>query len=453
MAIFALVAVLVVMGPSGVPALGSILAVRVTLGTALLLVLGALMWPWLLAALGLYRLRELKHAGHELNRIGAACAVGSLYAAMVFAIVSEAFLSHALPAFWVAATISTGCGRAVIRRVWREAHRRRRVRQVIIVGTGPKGLQTYRALAMDPSCTVVGFVDKAETAKRHVPRPVRFLGTIDDLDHILASRTVDSVHIRLPVKSCYSEIEQVLSTCERIGVESCYDADIFAPSRTRPAIRSKAEELQVTRPAVTEDYGRWVKRATDIVGAVAGLIVFSPVMLAAAVVIRLTSRGPAFFVQERVGFRLQRLKLYKLRTMVADAEQQQAALEHQNEKDGPIFKIQNDPRITRVGRLLRRTSIDELPQLLNVLKGDMSLVGPRPMALRDVGLFPEASLMRRFCVKPGLTGLWQISGRSNTSFRRWIELDLEYIDRWSFALDLSILAKTVPVVLRGDGAA
>jgi lipopolysaccharide/colanic/teichoic acid biosynthesis glycosyltransferase len=145
--------------------------------------------------------------------------------------------------------------------------------------------------------------------------------------------------------------------------------------------------------------------------------------------------------------------MYKFRTMVRDAEKLQASLESQNEVRGPAFKIRNDPRITSIGRFLRKTSLDEFPQFLNVLKGEMSLVGPRPLPSRDVSRFDNASLMRRFSVKPGLTCLWQINGRSsNTDFESWITLDLKYIDEWSLLLDLAILAKTVPAVLRGSGA-
>jgi lipopolysaccharide/colanic/teichoic acid biosynthesis glycosyltransferase len=139
--------------------------------------------------------------------------------------------------------------------------------------------------------------------------------------------------------------------------------------------------------------------------------------------------------------------------MTVGAEARLAEVEARNEQSGPIFKIRNDPRLTPIGGFLRRTSIDELPQLFNVLKGDMSLVGPRPMSLRDVGLFSEAWLMRRFSVRPGITGLWQVSGRSNLSFEDWITLDLRYIDEWSLVLDLGILLRTVPAVLRGSGAA
>jgi len=145
--------------------------------------------------------------------------------------------------------------------------------------------------------------------------------------------------------------------------------------------------------------------------------------------------------------------MWKFRSMVVNAPQLMAQLESRNEADGPIFKIQNDPRITSVGKYLRKLSLDELPQLWNVLIGDMSLVGPRPMSLRDVARFSDAQLMRRFTVKPGITGLWQVSGRSSLSFEKWMMLDFRYIDEWSFGLDLKILARTVPVVLKRTGAA
>jgi lipopolysaccharide/colanic/teichoic acid biosynthesis glycosyltransferase len=182
------------------------------------------------------------------------------------------------------------------------------------------------------------------------------------------------------------------------------------------------------------------------------LILLSPVLLVAAVAIKLSSPGPVIFTQERYGLNRRRFRMYKLRTMVADAEALQAGLEDQNEASGPVFKIRADPRITPVGRILRRTSLDEVPQLLNVLRGEMSLVGPRPLPARDVDRFTEAALMRRFSIRPGVTCLWQICGRSDLTFDDWIRLDLKYIDEWSFGLDLQILVQTVPAVLRGTGA-
>jgi lipopolysaccharide/colanic/teichoic acid biosynthesis glycosyltransferase len=158
------------------------------------------------------------------------------------------------------------------------------------------------------------------------------------------------------------------------------------------------------------------------------------------------------YTQERYGYGRRVFRMYKFRTMVENAEALQPSLEHLNEASGPLFKIHGDPRITRLGRLLRHTSIDELPQLFNVLRGEMSLVGPRPMAIRDVYQFPEAWLMRRFSVMPGMTGLWQVSGRAALGYEQWAALDLRYIDEWSLLLDLKLLLRTIPAVLAGTGA-
>lgn len=179
----------------------------------------------------------------------------------------------------------------------------------------------------------------------------------------------------------------------------------------------------------------------------------APLFLAVALLIKLTSEGPVFFTQERLGLNKRRFRIFKFRTMVAGAEQKQAELEHLNEVEGPVFKIKCDPRVTLVGKVLRKTSIDELPQLLNVLKGEMSLVGPRPLPVRDYEGFDQDWHRRRFSVRPGLTCLWQISGRSSISFDKWMELDMQYIDEWSLWLDLKILAGTIPAVLKGAGAA
>jgi lipopolysaccharide/colanic/teichoic acid biosynthesis glycosyltransferase len=191
----------------------------------------------------------------------------------------------------------------------------------------------------------------------------------------------------------------------------------------------------------------------DCLVSAALLAALGPLFLVVAVLIRLTSPGPVFFRQTRVGLNKRRFTIYKFRTMIANAEQLQDQLLSMNEMTGPVFKIKKDPRITSLGRILRKTSIDELPQLLNVLKGDMSLVGPRAIPLRDYQLFDQDWQRRRFSVKPGITCLWQIGGRNSIPFERWMELDMQYIDKWSLWLDLKILARTVPAVLRGTGAA
>ena len=202
--------------------------------------------------------------------------------------------------------------------------------------------------------------------------------------------------------------------------------------------------------------GAWpalAKRVLDCVLSGLLAILLAPLFLVVAVLIKCTSAGPVFFRQTRVGLNKRQFRIYKFRTMIANAEQIQDELLSLNEMTGPVFKIKNDPRITALGRVLRRTSIDELPQLLNVLMGDMSLVGPRAMSLRDYQLFDQDWQRRRFSVKPGITCLWQVNGRNSLPFEKWMELDMQYIDKWSLWLDFKILAQTVPAVLRGTGAA
>src|SRR6202045_671475 len=202
-----------------------------------------------------------------------------------------------------------------------------------------------------------------------------------------------------------------------------------------------------------EGWALLVKRILDIIISSGCIVFFLPLLLITAVLIKLTSAGPVFFIQKRVGLNKRVIKVWKFRTMVANAAQRQQALEHLNEVTGPVFKIMNDPRVTRLGKFLRKTSVDELPQLFNVLKGDMSLVGPRPLPVRDYEGFSEDWHRRRFSVRPGITCLWQVNGRTSIAFDQWMELDMQYIDRWSLWLDLKILAKTIPALLKGSGAA
>jgi exopolysaccharide biosynthesis polyprenyl glycosylphosphotransferase len=193
------------------------------------------------------------------------------------------------------------------------------------------------------------------------------------------------------------------------------------------------------------------KRLMDITLSLLALVLLSPFLLAIALIIKLTSPGPILFAQERVGMNKRRFKLYKFRSMYQDAEKRRRELEHLNEMDGPVFKIKNDPRVTPIGRFIRKTSIDELPQLVNVLTGHMSLVGPRPPLLAEVDRY-EWLYRRRLSIKPGITCFWQISGRNEISFKQWMDLDKQYIDNWSLWLDVKILAQTIPAVLFRKGA-
>jgi exopolysaccharide biosynthesis polyprenyl glycosylphosphotransferase len=328
------------------------------------------------------------------------------------------------------------------------------VRNVLIVGSGPRALRLYRELYRHAGggVHVYGFVDSPD----HEPAEDiarRMLGTLDELEDILVRHVIDDVLITLPIKSHYEEIQDSIALCERLGVRAAYLADVFQSSLGRPTYESTGQFQVVRMHVVTDDHRLLIKRAIDLVSCAIGVLCFAPLMIVIAIAIKVTSSGPIIFKQERFGLNKRRFAMYKFRTMVANAELLQAELEAHNEATGPVFKIRDDPRVTRLGKLLRRTSLDELPQLFNVLRGDMSLVGPRPLPVRDVHRFSESWLMRRFSVPPGITGLWQISGRSDLGFDRWVALDLDYIDGWSLGLDFRILAMTLPAVIRGRGAA
>ena len=221
------------------------------------------------------------------------------------------------------------------------------------------------------------------------------------------------------------------------------------PTVTRRPLEVVAAEIIVQPRAAIS---LMLKRTVDVIGSIVGLVVFAPLFAMIALAVRLTSRGPVLFVQERCGLKGRVFRFYKFRTMVVDAEVRKAELEHLNEMSGPAFKIRRDPRITRIGAILRVTSLDELPQFWNVLRGDMSLVGPRPPTPDEVERYTSAQA-QRLSVVPGITGLWQVSGRNTIAdFDRWIELDLEYAKRWSLWLDAQILVKTFVVVVQARGA-
>jgi exopolysaccharide biosynthesis polyprenyl glycosylphosphotransferase len=276
---------------------------------------------------------------------------------------------------------------------------------------------------------------------------------MSELDAMMAQQAIDEVLVALPNNKYSSLVETIVRRCEEQGVVVRVRTETF----NLQIARSYVDELEGV-PVVTirsgpeDDWRLLAKRLIDILGSVALLLILAPLLALVTVLIRLDSPGAIFFTQERIGFNKRRFKLIKFRTMTDGADRQQALLEHLNEAEGPVFKIKNDPRVTRVGKFLRRFSIDELPQLFNVLKGDMSLVGPRPLPVRDVERIDVTSHKRRFSIKPGITCLWQVNGRSDIGFDDWVLLDLEYIDRWSLGLDLRILLKTIPAVLRGPGA-
>ena len=254
----------------------------------------------------------------------------------------------------------------------------------------------------------------------------------------------------------FEQVEYVIRACELEGVEVWLVADFFATQISRTSFDELLDRpLLVFRTTPEASWQSVVKHVMDVVGAflLLVLLIVIPVIPAIALLIKLTSPGPVFFKQQRSGQNGAPFTLYKFRTMITNAEQFKHELEAMNEMSGPVFKVTNDPRITRVGKWLRRYSLDELPQLFNVLRGEMSLVGPRPLPVDEVKRFSDLAHRRRLSVKPGLTCLWQISGRNQIKdFKDWVRLDLEYIDNWSLWLDLKILLRTIPAVFAATGA-
>jgi exopolysaccharide biosynthesis polyprenyl glycosylphosphotransferase len=270
---------------------------------------------------------------------------------------------------------------------------------------------------------------------------------------MLLEKSVDIVVFSLNER-IIPQVQEALLACEAEGVEAWVSANFIQTLFTRVQFDQFAgQPLLIYRTTPSISWELVLKRLLDMGGSAVLLVVTLPIMLCVALAVRLDSKGPVFFSQNRSGLRGRAFRMYKFRTMVTNAEQGRAELEDRNEMSGPVFKVKNDPRVTQVGRFLRKTSLDELPQLWNVLRGEMSLVGPRPLPLYETANFGDLTQRRRMSVRPGLTCLWQVRGRNKiTDFKEWVVLDLEYIDRWSLWLDLTILLRTVPVVLFGWGA-
>lgn len=249
-------------------------------------------------------------------------------------------------------------------------------------------------------------------------------------------------------------VQRAIEACETEGVEAWLSVDFIRTSVARPTYENLGSRPMLVFRATPEvSWALMVKSTVDRVLAGFGLVVLAPLFFAVAVVVKLSSPGPIFFSQRRAGLHGHPFTMWKFRTMEEGAENRHGELAERNEMRGPVFKVRNDPRVTRTGRFLRKTSLDEFPQLVNVLRGEMSLVGPRPLPLYEVAKFESTAHRRRLSMKPGLTCLWQIRGRNDvTDFDDWVKMDLEYIDQWSLGLDLRILFGTIPVVLRGVGA-
>jgi exopolysaccharide biosynthesis polyprenyl glycosylphosphotransferase len=454
---FGLATALVVYAEKGV-SLERFLSLRVKLSNCAIFGVGIFVWHVILSASGLYKSRRLSPRFAELFDILKATtlctlSVGSLASVFSIRMVTSRFLIF----FWLMALALLLSMRLTIRYALAGIRRRgRNLRHVLILGTNARAIEFAKRLEETPErgYRLLGFVDDEwANFDKFKETGLPFACRQAELAEFLRRNVVDEVAFYLPLRSYYEDCARVAALCEEHGTIMRFATDIF----TLKTVRARAEEVDgdhyiSTSAGALDGWPLMTKRVLDIVMSMALIFLLTPLLAAVALLIRLTSNGPVLFRQERLGLNKRRFKIYKFRTMVADAEKRMAELEQYNEASGPVFKIKNDPRITRLGKILRRTSIDELPQLFNVLKGDMSMVGPRPLPVRDYEGFSEDWQRRRFSIQPGLTCLWQINGRSSIAFEDWMKLDIKYMDEWSLWLDVKILARTIPAVLKGSGA-
>lgn len=419
-------------------------------------------WHAIFSLVGLYsskrlasRKREVFDALKATTMSSAVLVFGTIV--LGFRMVTPAFIV----VFWAVSSLLVASTRLALRTCLRRFRARgHNVRNMLIVGTNRRALDFAKTIQSRPDLgyCVLGFADINWAGSEELQQNgYKVLSDLESLPEFIRHTVVDEVILALPIRSFHTNSAQLAELCQRQGIIVRVLSDIFDLNI------GQMRRAEVGKSTFVIDYSHegevWpltVKRIFDFTLSAILLILLGPLLLVTAILIKLTSPGPVFFVQKRVGYNKRPFYICKFRTMVVDAEHKLRDIEHLNEVTGPVFKIKNDPRLTPIGAFLRRTSIDELPQLFNVLWGDMSLVGPRPLQMRDYDLFTkngEDWQRRRFSVRPGITCLWQVNGRSSLPFEQWMELDLKYVQQWSLWLDFEILARTIPAVFKGSGAA
>jgi exopolysaccharide biosynthesis polyprenyl glycosylphosphotransferase len=433
-----------------------ILELRITVKNALFIAGYAAAWHFVLKGWGLYRSFRLAPAARELRRLAITVTIAALPLWPAGQLLGYEFVTSTfLIAFMCMAFAALAVERRLIRAFARSLRRHgMNLRSAVIVGDSAGVAETTASLMQrsDLGYSLIESIELARTRVDNLTTGQQVNQAKDRIDTLIDRGGLDEVFIVLPLDGSDTSIRELISHCEEQGIMVRVLTRIADLSWARVIVDEVAGQPVLSIMSGPPDsFGLLIKRALDIMLAAAGLVACLPLFLLVAVAIKFDSVGPVLFRQERVGLNRRRFTTLKFRTMVSDAHSQQDKVEHLNEADGPVFKIRNDPRVTRVGEFLRRTSIDELPQLLNVLKDDMSLVGPRPLPVRDVNRMDIRWHKRRFAVKPGITCLWQASSRT-PQFDEWIKADMEYIDTWSLALDLKILLRTIPAVLLRNGA-
>jgi exopolysaccharide biosynthesis polyprenyl glycosylphosphotransferase len=415
----------------------------------------ALFWLFFLDAKGLYYSYRTVRGRDLAFGIAQSVAQGGLVVGAVIYLSQAQVERSLLVAFSLTSFLALLGGRLVVHAALAQIRSHGwNYNSMLVLGTGRTARDLVRGLRRNAQwgIRVFGFLGTDATERGQRIEGAEVIATLAEFETVLARNAIDEVAIALPEVSAEA-LSGMVAICEREGVKARVIADLCQATSSRVVV----EELDGV-PVVTYAIGPGVgwqmvcKQVIDRVGALALSLLFLPLMVLVALAIKLDSPGPVLFVQERVGLRKRKFRLYKFRTMVKDAEARRSELAALNEHPSPVFKIRDDPRVTHVGWWLRRLSIDELPQLWNVLLGEMSFIGPRPPLSEEVAQYEDWQ-RRRLSMKPGISGLWQVAGRGRRlEFSEWVKLDLEYIDQWSLALDLRIFLWTVPTVLFGKGA-
>jgi exopolysaccharide biosynthesis polyprenyl glycosylphosphotransferase len=404
---------------------------------------------------GLYRLRQGTSWFDEVYAIITGTTTAIVIMAVLVFVLRSIFYSRLIFFYAGALIVLLLSLSRLIKNLWQQHMRRRgiSVARAIIVGAGEVGRTVMRTIVAHPHLgyEIVGFVDDDPVKGTTDIGRFKGLGSLDNLPLLVQDEAVDEVIITLPWQY-HRKIMAIMAQCERENVRARIVPDLFQMTLSRMAITEIAGiPLIGVKNVRISAFALFFKRVVDVALATIVLVFAAPLMGLVALVIKLDSPGPTLFRQERVGKGGRPFTLYKFRSMGVGAEDQKELLRNLNEADGPLFKIKEDPRVTRLGRLLRRLSLDELPQFYNVLRGDMSLIGPRPPLPEEVVQY-QPWHMRRLEIAPGITGLWQVSGRSELPFDEMALLDIYYIEQWTPALDVKILLRTIPTVLFGDGA-
>ena len=417
-------------------------------------------WILIFDCLIRYKADRLVALNTQLKNLVTATALASVWLLIIctaFAVVDFNIVNILI--FFVVVTVVGLVSRLFVRLLLLNARRSGyNFRYLLMVGASERAFQIAAKIDDKPELgyKIVGFVAESPEVRDEWQKRQhgnwKVLGLLENLRHILTGERVDEIMVCLPVNARFSDIALIVQHARDLGIVVRLMPDISDGALLKNLhVEEFDDEYVVTLFREQMLMQLLLKRLIDAVLSMVVLMILFPLLVVVAVLIKFTSPGPVLFIQNRVGMNQRQFKLYKFRSMVADAEERKFAIAHLNERDGPAFKIENDPRTTRIGRFLRRTSIDELPQLFNVLSGEMSLVGPRPPLPEEVQRYSWL-FRKRLSVKPGITCIWQVSGRNAVSFDRWMEMDHEYIENWSLWLDILILARTIRVVVMGKGA-